>query len=168
MTATRHLHRFQSDFVRILALWILLTGIITTMVLNSLFPFPFFGDVNGWDMYNYVIGPGLLLLVGSYVGWLSTRPWRATIGTVFLLWGAMTLFLACLGGGCRIPENYEHWRHIKFAIDAGMVGPTLLVDTQPEPCTFSCSYRIKLIPLAIGYGSLAFALLADGNQRQSD
>ncbi|MGM0388664.1 MAG: hypothetical protein ACQEP0_09120 [Natrinema limicola] len=158
---------YQDHFARVLGLWIVLTGIIATMILNALLPLEFLGPVSGFA-YNYVIGPGLLLLVGSSVGWVSTRPWRATIGTAFLLWGAMTVFLGCTGGACPIPENYEQWRNIKFAIDAGMVGPTLLVDSQPGACAFTCPYRIRLLPLAIGYGSVAFALIADEEYSGSD
>jgi len=160
MTDSEHLRGLQNDFALILALWVIVTGIIATLVLNFLLPLKFLGPVRGFAIYNYVIGPGLLLLVGSSVGWLSTRPWRATIGTAFLLWGAMTLFLGCTGGACPIPENYEHWRNIKLAVDAGLVGPTLLIDSQPGACAFACPDRIRVIPLAIGYGSLAFALIA--------
>lgn len=161
-----NLRGFRDDLGRVLVLWAVVTGIVATMVLNYVLPLEFLGPVTA--VYYYVIGPGLLLLVGSYVGWISTSPWRATIGTAFLLWGAMMFIVGCTGGACPVPEHYEYWRNIEFAIDAGTVGPNLLVDSRPEPCAFGCPYEIQVIPLAIGYGALAFAAIADGNYGNSD
>lgn len=98
------------------------------------------------------------MLIGVFVERHSSRPWVVAIGTVFLLWGAMSLALGCPGSGCRRPEGYQYWRNIKFALDMGLGGPRLLVSAEPGACTFSCPYNLQLLPLALGYGSLAIGL----------
>lgn len=161
MAEHRYLPTPGDNFGHVLAVWGVVTGIIVTMVLNNVLPWVITRSSTAFVAYHYAIGPGLLILVGVYVERHSNRPWVVAIGTVFLLWAAMSLALGCPGIGCSKPEDYEYWRNIKLAVDIGIGGPRLLISTETGTCAFQCPHKIQLIPLAIGYSSLAFGLIAD-------
>jgi len=158
MAAQRLLTRCREHLTPILVVWAVVTGIIVTMVLNSVLPWIITRPSTVFVAYHYFVGPGLLVAVGVYVARRSTRPWLVAIGTVFLLWAAISIALGCPGRACPKPAGYQYWRNIKLAVDVGIGGPRLLVSTETGACAFQCPYKIQLIPLAIGYGSYGLGL----------
>lgn len=146
---------------RVLAVWGLVTAIIATMVLNAVLPWVISRSPTAFQAYHYVVGPALLVAVGVSVERRSARPWVVAVGTVFLLWAAMSFALGCPGVGCARPDGYQYWRNIEVALDVGIGGPRLLVSAEPGACAFTCPYTLQLVPLAIGYGALAAGLSAD-------
>lgn len=163
MTENRRFPAFRGNFGRILAVWGVVTGISIAMVLNAVLPWTSSGSWPVHAAYQYAIGPGLLVIVGVYVGRRANHPGIVAIGTVVLLWAALsaTPTLACLGRACPQPEDYEHWQNINLALDIGLGGPRLLISTRTGACAFQCPYKIQLVPLGIGYGSLAFGLISE-------
>ena len=136
----------------------LVTAVTVTFVLISFF----WWDVGQYGVvlnaYYYFLGPGLLLAVGLYIAYQSTRMGVVVVGTLFLLFAVVSIALGCPARGCVPPEGYEFWRNVKFALDLGITGPRLLISDNPGACAFQCPYTIQLIPLAIGYGALALGL----------
>lgn len=148
----------RSRVTHILAVWSVVTGVSVTLVSNNVLPWLVELSPVIFQAYHYVVGPGLLVLCGAYVGRRSTRPWVVSVGTVLLLWAVTSVALGCPGVGCRVPAGHEYWRNIEFAFDIGLGGPRLLVSAAPEPCAFSCPHKLQLVPLALGYGALAIGL----------
>jgi hypothetical protein len=157
MAKQNQITRYRDHLAPILVVWTVVTGIIVTMVLNEVLPgfIPEF-----YAVYHYFIGPTLLVAVGVYVAHRSTRPWVVALGALFLLWAAMSISLGCPGRACTKPDGFQYWRNIKFALDAGIGGPRLLISTETGACAFQCPYKIQVIPLAIGYGSYALGVFS--------
>lgn len=144
--------------VRIFTMWLVVTAITVTLVLISVLPWDVGRLAMVINVYFYFIGPGLLAAVGLSVAYRSTRPWAMVVGTMFLIFGAVSFTLGCAEPGRMLPEGYQHWRNIKLALDIGFTGPRLLISAEPRTGAFRCPYRIQLIPMAIGYGALALGL----------
>lgn len=148
----------RERLVRIFAVWLVVTAITVTLVLISVLPWDVGWQAMVFNAYFYLVGPGLLAAIGLYIAYQSTRPWTVAVGTVFLLFAAISIVLGCAEPGRMLPEGYQHWRNIKLAVDIGLSGPRLLISAEPQPGAFACPYNIQLIPLAIGYAALALGL----------
>ncbi|PSQ22015.1 hypothetical protein BRD04_05420 [Halobacteriales archaeon QS_9_67_17] len=147
------------QFPHLLGVWTVVSAITVGMTLNRVLPWIIERSPLVFQALHYIIGPALLVAVGIYVERRSSKPWVVAIGTVFLLWGAMSFALGCPAGGCDVPDGYSYLQGIRLATDIGIAGPSLLISAKPEQCAFSCPYRIQLIPMAIAYAAFGYGLM---------
>lgn len=145
-----------------LGIWFGLAAVVGTFALNRVLAphyLPFWGSTAEFG-YQFVVGPGVLVLAGFFVARRSTRPWVVALGTLLLVVASVSVNLGCGTTLCRIPEEYERWRHVRTAVQSGLLGPKLVVSTEPPACGFRCggTYAIQLAPLAAGFGLLGAAL----------
>jgi len=149
----------------VLGVWIVMSAIVGVLALNSTL---FWEVFEFWNSTLFVglqliLGPALLGLVGVYVARQSSHPWTAAFGTLLVLFASISIIGGCGTTTCKIPEGYEHWRHIRMGIETGALGPTLLVTTDPAKCGFTCAgtYPIRLAPLVAGYVLLGVVMSPD-------
>lgn len=139
----------------VLIVWILMTGVVGVLALNSVLFWDYFEFWNSTAFVGLqlIIGPALVGLLGVYVARQSKHPWVAAFGTLLVLFASISIIGGCGTTLCEIPEGYEHWRNVRFGIETSTLGPILLVTTDPVNCGFTCSgtYPIRLAPLVAGY-----------------
>lgn len=142
---------------RVFGLWVGLSVVVLVMALADVLPL-YDGPWRLVMLAAKILGPITIILVGVVLAARARRPWLVGVGTVALLWAAVSYTFVCMGRACPEPPGYEHWRNIKIAFDVGLGGPRLLASSRLEPCAFDCPYKLQLVPLAIGYLTYALPL----------
>lgn len=151
-----------SHVAHLFGVWLVLAAIVGTFALNRVLAphYLSFWSTTAEFGYQFAVGPGLLVLAGFFVARRSTRPWVVAVGTLLVVVASISVNLGCGTTLCQIPPEYERWRHVRIAVQSGLLGPKLVVSTEPSACGFRCggTYAIQLAPLAAGFGLIGAVL----------